>query len=304
MFTDEGKPFTVNETHGRILRSQNRVIAQNENPGWRSIYAAIFEESRFQAIEPAIAHPYLIYHLSRPTTVTRKIEGFPIERALIGPRRICVAPGGSVIKTSHTGQPEILQVYVRQALYESVVNEIYGCEASEAEIVPRYAILDPLLEQLVLAIRAALQNGTAEDRLYMDTIGQMIALHLARHHSARSRNTALLGTKTFPGWKTQHLTEFIEENIGGDLSLDTMAREIQVCPLYLPRAFRIAVGKSPHQYVLERRIEHAKELLRNTEMPIVEVALASGFSSQSHLSNSFRRSVGASPANYRRQRYQ
>lgn len=295
--------FTVCETHGRVLRPRNHPIVQSQDVGWRSLYAAIFEECQFQAVEPAIPHPYLIYHLARPTYVARKIEGFPIERALIGPRRICVAPGGATIETRHKGDPEILQVYVRQSAYETAVNEMYGCSASEAEIIPRYAILDPLLEQLVLAIRNALQNGSDKDGLYMDSIAYMIAVHLARHHSSRSREASVTAPKALPGWKTQRLIEFIEENIDGDLSLEMMAREVQLCPIYLARVFKAAVGQSPHRYVLERRIERAKGLLRNTDLPTVDVALTSGFSSQSHLSNWFRRIVGVSPANYRRQGY-
>jgi AraC family transcriptional regulator len=99
----------------------------------------------------------------------------------------------------------------------------------------------------------------------------------------------------------RRLIEFIEENLDGDLSLDGMAREVEISPLYLARAFKAAVGQSPHQYVLARRIERAKELLRNTELPIVDVALSAGFSSQSHLSHWFLRNVGVSPAAYRRQ---
>ena len=80
-----------------------------------------------------------------------------------------------------------------------------------------------------------------------------------------------------------------------------MAQEIGISPLYLPRAFKAAIGQSPHQYVLARRIEHARGLLRDTDLPIVDVALSSGFSSQSHLSNWFVRMVGVSPAAYRRE---
>jgi AraC family transcriptional regulator len=103
------------------------------------------------------------------------------------------------------------------------------------------------------------------------------------------------------GWRMRRLIEYIEENLGDNLSLERMATEVGISPLYLARAFKTAVGQSPHRYVLERRLERAKELLRSTDTPIVEVSLAVGFSSQSHLSNWFLRQVGVSPAVYRRQ---
>jgi AraC family transcriptional regulator len=78
-----------------------------------------------------------------------------------------------------------------------------------------------------------------------------------------------------------------------------MADEIELSPFYLTRVFKAAIGTSPHQYVLERRVSRARQLLRDTAWPIAEVAVAVGFSSQSHLSTWFRRIVGVSPAAYR-----
>ena len=187
----------------------------------------------------------------------------------------------------------------------------YGCDGSGAELVPRFAILDPLLEQLAIAITNALRDansgnrqygdGQYSDGLYIDTVAQMMAVHLARSHSSRSRPARILPAKALPGWKMRRVIEFIEDNLEGDLSLQAMGEEVDISPLYLARAFKSAVGQSPHQYVLGRRIERAKELLRNTDLPVVDVALSSGFSSQSHLSHWFIRQVGVSPAVYRRQ---
>src|ERR1700722_6124413 len=180
--------FTARETHGRVLRAGNRLIAHSQDAGWRSLHAAILEEGPFHAVERPIRHPSLIYHLSRPTQVTRKVEGAASETALIGPRRICLTPGEATAQWQHAGHPEILQVYLRQSIYEAAVTEIYGCDSSGAELVPRFAVLDPLLEQLAIAITNALRDGNADgDGLYIDTIAQMMAVHLARTHSSRSR---------------------------------------------------------------------------------------------------------------------
>jgi len=199
------------------------------------------------------------------------------------------------------GDHSILQVYIRESVYSAAVNDMYGCEKSAAQVLPRFAILDPLLEQLCIAIARALRDGTVEDGLYTDTLAQMIAVHLARYHCSRSHPLHMTTTKPIPSWKIRRLVDFIEENLDRDLSLGAMAAEVAVSPLYLPRSFKAAVGQSPHQYVIGRRIERAKELLSSGDSPIVDVALAVGFSSQSHLSSWFLRLVGVSPAEYRRQ---
>lgn len=296
-----GSVFTVAETHGRALRAANRLVAHSQSSGWRSLYAAILDEAPLQTLEPPVGHPSLIYHLCRPTAVSRRIEGTRREKALIGPRRFCLTPGSATAEWEHCGNPQILQIYLRRSIYEAAVSEMYGCDVSEAEVVPRFAIIDPLLEQLAITITTVLRDDTVEDGLYVDTLAHLMAAHLARRHSVRSRVAHGPAPKLAYGPKMRRLIEFVEENLDRDLSLEAMAREVGISPFYLPRAFKSATGQAPHQYVVARRIERARELLRDTDLPIVDVALSSGFSSQSHLSNWFVRIVGVSPAAYRKE---
>jgi AraC family transcriptional regulator len=293
-------PFNVLETHGRAARPENELLAHSQDLGWRSLHAAIFTEAPLDVREPAVRHPFLIYHVTRPTEVRRKIEGARPEQRLLGPRNICVTPPDTITDWRHCGHPQILQVYVRRSVYESAVAELFGCDASSAEIVPRFGITDPLLEQLALVLADALRTGAIHDGLYIDTVAQMIAVHLARSHSVQSRPGHLPPAPMVPHQRMRQLIEYIESNLQDHLTLDAMAAQVGISPLYLARAFKGAIGQSPHQYVLMRRIERAKELLRNTDMPIVDVALSVGFSSQSHLSHWMIRHTGVSPAAYRR----
>lgn len=292
--------FRIEETHGRAVRSGNRLIAHSPNAGWRSLYAATFREAPLDVHEHAIGHPSLIYHLAWPTEVARSLDGAHEERALIGPGRFCLTPGEAGARWRHTGNPEILQLYLRKSVYAAAVEEMYGGDASAESLVPRFALADPLLEQLALAVVAALRDGSTEDRLYVESIAQLIAVHLARAHSARSRPRRAPAADGLAQARIRRLLDYIEQNLGEELSLEAMAAEVDLSPLYLSRAFRTTVGQSPHQYVVARRVERAKQLLADTDLPIADVALAAGFSSQSHLSSWFRRLIGVSPAAYRR----
>jgi AraC family transcriptional regulator len=196
--------------------------------------------------------------------------------------------------------PEILQLYVRQSVYERAVEEMYACDGSAVGVVPRFAFADPLLEQLAIAVIQALRDGSTEDRLYIETIAELIAVHLARSHSSHSRPRPAAAPSALSRHRIRKLLDYIEQHLGEDLSLEALAAEVELSPLYLARAFRLTVGQSPHRYVVGRRVERAKQLLCATETPIADVALVAGFSSQSHLSNWFRRMVGVSPGAYRR----
>ena len=171
---------------------------------------------------------------------------------------------------------------------------------------PRFAILDPLLEQLAIAITDALRDGHAiameyNDGLYIDTIAQMMAVHLAPHPFLALAAGAHPSRQAAGRLENAARDRIYRGQSGRRPESASHGRGSGHQPVYLARAFKAAVGQSPHQYVLARRIERAKELLRNTDLPVVDVALSSGFSSQSHLSHWFIRQVGVSPAVYRRQ---
>jgi AraC family transcriptional regulator len=293
------RPFRAIETHGRAVRPENELLAHSQDLGWHSLHAAIFTEAPLDIREPAVRHPFLIYHLTRRPTCAAKSRARDRSSA-------CSARATSALRRRHDHRVAALrtaanlQVYIRRSAYEGAVAELFGGDASSAEIVPRFGITDPLLEQLALTLADALRTGAFRDGLYIDTVAQMIAVHLARAHSVQARPRPLPAALTVPHQRMRQLLDYIEANLHDHLTLDVMAAQVGISPLYLARAFKAAVGQSPHQYVLMRRVERAKELLRNTDMPIVDVALSVGFSSQSHLSHWMIRQTGVSPAAYRR----
>jgi AraC family transcriptional regulator len=293
--------FGVRDTHGRVLRPANRVLLDSQTSGWRTMHAAVFEEAPLDALEQPAGNPSFIYHVARPTRVARRIVGSRREQAVIGPRQICITPGQSTAQWEHVGRPEILQVYVRRSVYERTVQELHGVDGTGADPVPRFAIRDPFLEQLALAVLEALRDGGSAGGLYVDTLAQMIAVHFART-SRPARKPSVRAGVGLAQPRLRRLVDYIEDHLAADVSLETLASVAGVSPVYLARLFKKALGHPPHRYVVLRRLERAKALLRESDNPIVDVALASGFSSQSHLSSWFMRLIGVSPAAYRDQR--
>jgi AraC family transcriptional regulator len=91
----------------------------------------------------------------------------------------------------------------------------------------------------------------------------------------------------------------IEAKLSGPIGLHDLAREASLSRFYFAKLFRNTVGHSPYQYVLERRIEQAKEMLALGESSSAEIASALGFSSESHLALAFRQHTGLAPAEFR-----
>jgi AraC family transcriptional regulator len=94
--------------------------------------------------------------------------------------------------------------------------------------------------------------------------------------------------------------EHIHENLDAELSLDQLAAVARMSPYRFARLFKDSTGLPPHQYVIARRVERAKELLRGRDgLPLADVAVEAGFSSQSHFTRHFKRFVGTTPRQFR-----
>jgi AraC-like DNA-binding protein len=94
--------------------------------------------------------------------------------------------------------------------------------------------------------------------------------------------------------------DLVDSRYGEPLDLETLARAAHVSPRHFSRSFRRTFGETPHQYLLTRRIERARHLLRTTSLRVAEVCLAVGFTSVGSFTTTFRRHVGVSPTAYRR----
>src|SRR6185436_18144716 len=94
--------------------------------------------------------------------------------------------------------------------------------------------------------------------------------------------------------------ELLRQNLGGNITLDQLAAECGLSIRHFARAFRESTGVPPHRWLLLQRVEQAKELLRRSAQPLVDIALACGFADQSHFTRVFTAVMGASPGNWRR----
>lgn len=92
------------------------------------------------------------------------------------------------------------------------------------------------------------------------------------------------------------ICDFIEQHIGEKISLGALSSMAGLSPNHFARAFQQSVGMPPHRYLLRRRLEHVEQMLRETQLPLAQIALAVGFSDQSHLARHFRRLTGMPPS--------
>jgi len=93
---------------------------------------------------------------------------------------------------------------------------------------------------------------------------------------------------------------FLEQNLTRDLDINDVARAASLSPFYLSRIFKARYGVPPYRYLIQLRIHHASELLRDSSLTVTQICHRSGFNSLSHFITTFRRHTGMSPSQYRR----
>jgi AraC-like DNA-binding protein len=136
-------------------------------------------------------------------------------------------------------------------------------------------------------------------RLYVESLVVLTLTELLRHHSAIR---APIRTGDLPSGRIRWIVDYIEAHVGEDLSLLALSREAGVSAAHLARQFKKAQGRTVHQYVMGRRLEWAAALLHGTEQSIADIALSTGFYSQSHLTTAFHHQYSTTPAAHRHSR--
>jgi AraC family transcriptional regulator len=104
-----------------------------------------------------------------------------------------------------------------------------------------------------------------------------------------------------PKWRIRRLEEFLAANIDKRISLADMAAAVDLSRMHFAAQFRVATGFRPREFLLFKRVERAKAMMKASHAPIVEVAFAVGFNSQAHFSTVFKRFAGTSPARWKQE---
>jgi len=174
-----------------------------------------------------------------------------------------------------------------------------ACDAGgEVELRGAPKLVDARVSALVTAVNEERIAGFPSGRVFLDSIEQALAValvtgHAVRHHSVRVYRGGLAPARL------RRVTELVHAKIEEELTLHEMAQCAGLSTSHFLEMFRKSTGESPHQFVMRQRVERAKEMLRDAEMRVLDVAVACGFKTQQHFARVFRRICGASPTAYR-----
>jgi AraC-like DNA-binding protein len=197
----------------------------------------------------------------------------------------------------------VMHFYLPRAALNAVVDEVGGATIDALELEPGRCADDAIARHLLLSLRPALERPAEATALFVDHVAAALCSHVAQTYGGISRLRNMPRGGLAP-WQEKRARELLESDLSGEFPLSRLALECGLSVRHFTRAFRQSFGTPPHRYLLKRRIERARDLLRNPRLSLLEVALACGFSDQSHFTRFtrlFRASTDMSPGAWRRQ---
>ncbi len=239
--------------------------------------------------------PVVNLHLSVPHRLVQRQNG-RTHGGLVATNDVAITPAGTPGYWRTDAASEDMSMLLKDSFIRRVAVEA-GADPDKIEIVPFFSAPDPQIERVGLSLLSEMESGGLGGEFYVESLANVLALHLLRHHSSLgggSGRNAEHGSG-FSKRRLKRATDYINDNLSQKLTLTEIAGAAHVSPYHLARSFKAATGLSPHQYVIHRRVERAKNLLVGTDLSIVDVAGAVGFANQSHLAFHVRRLLGVSP---------
>jgi len=181
--------------------------------------------------------------------------------------------------------------FVRQAIGDAV-------NADSMEILSRgVPFRDEQLDHLLRAAEIEIESGLPGGRLFLESLGTALSAHLLTHHATK-RVTPKQCRNTMPQYLLRRTIDFIQENLGKNISLADLSAGVQMSKYHFCHLFKRSTGLSPHQYVKRERVQRARQLLAEHRLSLVEIANELGVSDQSHFTLTFHTVVGVTPSQY------
>ncbi|NCB56350.1 MAG: AraC family transcriptional regulator [Gammaproteobacteria bacterium] len=278
-------------------------IAGGEGDAWKEIKVSLFslDSDMAQYAMPGIPEPFLVWIISgEAETMERESENdkWKVSKVTAGSLYLTAAAVPYQFKWRRlSSEPfRVMLVILSLPLFELALSEVYGEKSKLADMQDLSGFEDPKLVQLLSCLRQEVKQ-TKASKLYVQGIAQAIAVYLARNYVTFAEVSK--EASKLPGYILKKITEWMKDNITEEFSLPKLAQQARISEFHFTRLFKKAMGLPPSQYHIRLRLDQARKLLRETDLTILEITNAVGYSNPSHFARLFRKETGLTPREYR-----
>jgi AraC family transcriptional regulator len=293
-----GSPISLVEIDEQLSEA---LVSSSRQMGWKGILVEHYRhaEEPGELELPALPDHWLTLPLGQPAHLTQKRDGTLHESAVQKGDIICFPAGRSSywqiegrVSNDFDYQP-MLHIQLQSRLVTHVAEKL-ELGQGRVELVNCFSNHDLPLHNIAMLLAAEVETGGLMGELYRESLTQAFVVYLLRNYSTIDREIKPQHQR-LTNTQLQQSIDYIHDHLGGDLSLIRIAETINISPTYFASLFKQKTGISPHQYVIQQRVDRAIVLLQTKDLRIGEIATQVGFSSQSHLTQHTKRATGMTP---------
>ena len=286
--------------HGAAKFPTSRLLESSTERAWPGLFAE--RRAHAAGVLPPFTPPFTeLSLLVRGTAMlTRQAEGV-CQQTLAKPGTIWLSPAG--LKEDFTiisaDVAEILHLYLPAKPFASLAPADPVLEKAKLLYVAGFH--DPLIEQLAAVVLDEMRSESWSGRILIQTVTNTLIARLLDVYSSLSatRPAASEGRPRLEQRRLQRVLDFIEAHLEDEITVAQLAAAARLSEFHFSRAFKATTGRAPYGYVSDRRMNHAKWLLAETDRSLADIADACRFSSPGNFSRAFQRATGTTPAKFR-----
>ncbi len=263
--------------------------------GWGNIYLELHQQPKFDTIVHQHTMHVIAYGLSGSSLGERWLDG-KLRTETRSQGDIAIIPVGISHRCNWNTSVEFMLLAIEPVLLKQVGED--WLDPDRIELIPHFMNgQDVLIQGIFSALRDELESDKIGGHLLIDSLKMTLAIHLLRNYCTTQPKLKSYADG-LSAFKRQQVSEYINEHLHQDLKLGEIAAIAQMSPYHFLRLFKQSMGVTPHQYILQCRIEKARYLLQHSKLSIATIAVRVGFCDQSHLSRYFKRIVGVTPKQF------
>ncbi|MGO3423941.1 MAG: helix-turn-helix domain-containing protein [Pseudoalteromonas distincta] len=282
------------------------IIVSGEGPVWQSLSATIFSlNTTFEHFKmPVVAEPMMVWVISGEAETKERVddsEQWQTEKIIAGTVFVTASGESYEFKWRRLSEEpvRILMVVLSLPVYEHALAHIFNEQADCAELNDFLGSDDSHLIHLLQCIKLELSSDIANDQ-FIFSIGSALATHIARKYCSVTTESKR-SNASLQGYKLRKVISWMKQNLHHEFSLHLLAQLVELSDFHFNRLFKQAVGIPPSQYFISLKIQHARQLLRESDIPIIDVANEVGYVNPSHFARLFKKTTGLSPRAFRKQ---
>jgi AraC family transcriptional regulator len=293
--------FRRSSTSDVVRDYQEAVVASSDALAWQDVRVIQLRHNlNDMPVGPSDNH-CVILNLGASLNLNARLGKRNFE-GTVQAGEVGIIPAGIAWSSQTTGShgQNVLLLFLRPLFVRSAVQ---GLDLTTSDFVlnPQIGFKSKAIRHVAMSLLGELNEPNVMGRLYADSLAVGLAMQLMRRYS--SLKDVHLGHGGMAPHRLRKAISLIDQHLSseveGRIALRIVARDVGMSYFHFSRAFKQSMGMTPTNYISERRIEFAKELIKETNLPISEIALRSGFSSQSHFTTSFRKMAGITPRAFR-----